>query len=176
MCIRDRPTATQSLSSLSTCCTYRNYKLNQKHQSKIGQILGLFRQIMLESEAWQVYFDLTPDKPYGSTHVLMFRKRSFARLVLRNLWRPSTAGGRQKNNPLYLSGERGKSHTRAIRLWVSAFIALQGGSDTWARTRDKVINSHLLYQLSYIRIKWRFYSDLNWERLITNQLFCQLKL
>lgn len=29
----------------------------------------------------------------------------------------------------------------------------KNGSDTWARTRDKLINSQLLYQLSYVGIK-----------------------
>ncbi len=28
------------------------------------------------------------------------------------------------------------------------------GSATWTRTRDPVINSHLLYQLSYRGINW----------------------
>jgi hypothetical protein len=30
----------------------------------------------------------------------------------------------------------------------------KNGSDTWARTRDKLINSQLLYQLSYVGIKF----------------------
>ena len=28
--------------------------------------------------------------------------------------------------------------------------AVQTGADTWARTKDPVINSHMLYQLSYV--------------------------
>ena len=30
----------------------------------------------------------------------------------------------------------------------------KNGSDTWARTRDKLINSQVLYQLSYVGIKF----------------------
>lgn len=32
---------------------------------------------------------------------------------------------------------------------LKAFSATLSGSTTWTRTRDPVINSHLLYQLSY---------------------------
>ncbi len=46
-----------------------------------------------------------------------------------------------------------KKPARRRVFWVSeplkAFSATLYGSTTWTRTRDPVINSHLLYQLSY---------------------------
>jgi hypothetical protein len=59
--VRETTRNSQSLSSLSTTCRRSwNYNLNLNTNLRLGQILRLFRQSMLESEAWQVYLIVTP--------------------------------------------------------------------------------------------------------------------